>query len=61
MTQQLRVSGAMLGAKRVIAPMAFDPHVERGRDTATQVLTAIEAGNSPKAVALIETWQHESE
>jgi hypothetical protein len=41
--------------------MAFDPHVERGRDTASQVLTAIEGGNSPKAVALIETWQHESE
>lgn len=41
-------------AKQALAPMAFEPHSERTRTLADQVVAAINAGDSTKALELIE-------
>ena len=55
--RQLVMDNRLKEAKQAIAPMAFEPHSERNRTVADQVLAAIDAGDSKKAFALIE--EHE--
>jgi len=59
--RQLLLDGKPDDAKRALAPIAYYPHSESGRDTADQVLTAIESRDSAKAVSLIDKLEHEWE
>jgi tetratricopeptide (TPR) repeat protein len=55
--RQLVMDNRLKEAKQLIAPMAFEPHSDRNRTVADQVLAAIDAGDSTKALGVIE--EHE--
>jgi tetratricopeptide (TPR) repeat protein len=59
--RQLLLDGKLDDAKRTLAPIAYYPHSDTGRDTTDQVLTAIESRDSAKGVSLIDKLEREWE
>jgi len=54
--RQLLIDGRIAEARQNFAPLVFDPHTRGFRDTAKEILRAIDARDAAKALSLIEEW-----
>lgn len=58
--RQLLVDRRIAEARQAFLPLAYDPHARGFRDPAQDILAAIDAGDSAKALALIDDWNEDN-